>query len=126
MGDAAPVIVSMTLFLVVGAVLILYFTNRHKERMTLIEKGVPPEQLRFKGFRFFTQQTHLASLKWGIIAVAIGLAIMTGSILDNVYSFGRHEGIYPALIFLYAGIGLIVYYLIASKKNAESESGDSR
>ncbi len=123
MNDAiGGMIVGVLFFFVCGAVLIIFFTNRHKERMSMIEKGFLPEQMRSKSIKPFTTNSQLSSLKLGIIAVAIGLAITTAIILENFYSMQNNiGGLYPALIFLYSGVGLIVYYIIAAKKIKETE-----
>ena len=126
MPDAAPVIVSVTLFLVVGAVLILFLVNRHREHMQMIERGFTPEQMHTKGFRWFSQMSTLGSLKWGIIIFATGFAIMTGMILENSYHLQDIGPLYPGIIFLYAGAGLVVYYMIASRKTSDSDQAEKK
>ena len=126
MQDAGPVIVSTILFLVVGTVFVLYFINRHKERMTMLEKGFSPEQMRLKGMKTLSQDSELGSLKWGIIALAIGLAILTGMFYENVYGSHDAGGLYPGLIFIYAGVGLVVYYILASKKASAKDTAGQK
>jgi hypothetical protein len=49
-----------------------------------------------------------------MVFVGIGLAAVIGNWLNNVYNVG--DGVIPALMALFGGIGLITFYLVASKK----------
>ena len=101
-------------FVTVGVVVGSIIFTRHQERMGIIEKGLKAEDV--KGF--FHSEAHqwspLTSLKWGMILVAVGLAIIVAMTLHNMYNV--EHGIYPALIALFGGIALVVYYAIANRK----------
>ena len=60
----------------------------------------------------------LSALKWGLIVLAIGGAL----VLVQLLSIDADEPLTFGLIFLAAGAGLVAYYLIASQdENANAE-----
>jgi hypothetical protein len=95
---------------VLGAVI---FT-KHRERMTMIEKGMKAEDLKPFFEKSIRPWSPLSSLKWGIVFVAVGAAILVGLWLQNAYDV--RGGVYPALIALFGGAAFIVFYAIASRK----------
>ena len=103
-----------TTICVVGGGLII---SRHRERMSMIEKGVKSEEMRALYAAGMREWHPLTSLKWGILLVSVGLAILLGLILRSHY-FDFEGGIFPALIALFAGLGLVLFYFIAKKQSA--------
>jgi phage shock protein PspC (stress-responsive transcriptional regulator) len=107
---------------VFGAAVMLYFTlaiiklvMEHKTRNRLIEKGLVDEKVKYL---FFEKQPGEAStsLKWGIVLIGLGLAVLIGRLAPQ---YIRDEMTVAALFFL-AGLGLVIYYFIAramQKKN---------
>lgn len=55
-----------------------------------------------------------SSLKWGMVSVAVGLSLFGIQLLDldegDPLSFG--------LVFIFGGIGLLLFYMIKSRQNA--------
>ena len=51
------------------------------------------------------------ALKWGIVAVATGAAL----VLIQVLPYDRDEPIVLGIVLLFVGIGLLVYYVLARK-----------
>ena len=80
----------------------------------MIEKGMKAEDIKALFVRNFREPHPLTSLKWGIIFVAVGLAVMLGLFLRSAYSM--EGGIFPGLIAVFGGAGLILYYFIAKSK----------
>ncbi len=113
------VLISLSFFILVALIFYYHTTTRHKQRMAMLEKGFSPEQIRSIAHRVFAGQSPLSSLKWGIIITAIGLAIIVGSFLHSVYNVD--ESIVGGVIFLFAGLALVIFYFIASKKMQESQ-----
>lgn len=107
-------LIPMIFFLCVAAVWGLIALTRHKERMTMIEKGLKPEDIKSMYERGIIRMNPLSSLKWGIVLVGVGLAVLLGMMLNNLYFV--EEGVYPGLIALFGGLGLITFYMIAHKK----------
>ncbi len=114
-----PITVTMTFFALIGLIFYYYTTTRHKERMAMLEKGFSAEQIRSIAHRMFTGQSPIGSLKWGIIILTVGLAIIVGNFLHTVYQVD--ESIIAGLIFLFGGLGLVIFYFIAARKMREPE-----
>jgi hypothetical protein len=120
----APILVTMTFFALIGLIFYYHTTIRHKERMAMLEKGFTADQIRSIAHRMFTGQSPIGSLKWGIIILSIGLAIIVGNFLRTVYN--TDESVVAGLIFLFGGLGLVIFYFIAAKKlqNQEEQKED--
>lgn len=101
------IIFSLILFcIVILIVSLIYITNstRHKERMALLEKDKSPD--------YFKNDLYMLSvIKWGLILFCAGAAFL-GAFLLNYYVFPGNDGepLFPALIFMGAGIGLMMFY----------------
>lgn len=106
----------LTFFAMVFGIFYMFFTTRNKERLALIEKGADaslfntgkePSQVGNSLSRIFSV------LKFGLFFIGIGLGILAGYFISMA---GMGEGAaYPSMIFLFGGLGLIVYYLITRK-----------
>ena len=107
-------LIPIVMFLGIAAVWALYALTRHKERMTIIEKGLKDEEIRSLYARGTFRTNPLASLKWGIVFLAVGLAVLAAMHLH--YAYNMEEGVYPALIALFGGAGLILFYAVASRR----------
>jgi nitrate/nitrite transporter NarK len=107
-------LVPIALFVSVAAVIIMNIASRHRERLTMIEKGMSSEDIKALYTRGQFRFSPLTTLKWGILGVFVGMAIMLGNYLDQVYQV--RDGVIIGLVILSAGIGLVLFYAIASKK----------
>jgi F0F1-type ATP synthase assembly protein I len=100
----------------VFGVLYFYFRNRNRERMSMIDKGVDPS--------IFIQKPRSSvsvALKYGLFLAGLAIGILLGAILDKATSLDPAAG-YFSMIFLFGGIGLLIYYII-EKKNDRSTNG---
>lgn len=116
----ADAMIPIFLFGGIAAVLWKFFDTRHKERMTIIEKGLVSEDLKYlyAGIRFKTNP--FSSLKYGLLALFIGVGILLSTFLAQIY-MGSEEQVTAGIIFLFAGLGLITFYAIANKRLAEMD-----
>ncbi len=98
-------LVGIAFFAVVYGIFHLYV--RRKERLALIDKGLTAS--------IFNSEANVApSLKYGIFFIGIAIGFLMGEILSQTTHID--EGIaYLSMIFLFGGIGLVVYYFIAKK-----------
>ncbi|MBM2840783.1 MAG: hypothetical protein HW412_1311 [Bacteroidetes bacterium] len=112
--NGEEVLVPIVFFLTIAGIWGFTLLTRHKERMTMIEKGLKPEDMKALYEKGTLRINPLSSLKWGMIFVSIGIAALIGMYLHQNYYVG--EGIYPALMALLGGLGLIAFYLLANKK----------
>ncbi len=111
------------IFLFGGAawVLVVYYNNRHKERMAMIDKGLNPADFKGASLRQWFQTNPLSSLKWGLLAAFVGIGLFVAEMLDRVYFL--HESIYFATTLVFGGIALILFYILANAKMKKEDSG---
>ncbi len=94
--------VPVVFFLTVYGIFHLFV--RRKERLALIEKGVDA--------KIFDREGALPpSLKYGLFLIGIALGFIVGYCLYEYASIDR-EVAYPASIFFFGGVGLLVYYFM--------------
>ncbi len=106
-------LVPIVLFLVIFGILYLYYNSRNKERLALIEKGA--DASIFYGPK--SEKSGKWVLKVGVLAIGIALGVLAGAGLESA---GMDDDVaYPASIFLFAGIALVVAYFLARKVNGE-------
>ncbi len=88
---------------------------RNKERMALIEKGA--DASIFKEEK--TKGLGNWFLKLGILAIGVAIGVLVGNLLEST---GMDEDTaYPAAIFLFGGIGLVIAFFISRKINQGKE-----
>lgn len=96
------VIIPLSVFAMIVA--IVYLNVRKRERLALIEKGLNANM-------FEARRSLNPALKWGIILVALGLGLIMARISIQYGGFDREEA-YFAMLFLFGGAGLLIYYFI--------------
>lgn len=114
--QAHETLVPIIFFLVCGAAAIFAIFARHRERITMLDKGLAPEDIK-KLYTSGRTINPFSSLKWGMVFAGVGLAGLLGIWLEQAYMLP--DGIYPALIALFGGLGLVLFYAIARRKTAE-------
>ncbi|NQU88479.1 MAG: hypothetical protein HQ541_22255 [Mariniphaga sp.] len=99
--------VPIALFLMIFAILYVYYTTRTKERLALVEKGVDANV-----FKIDPTESRLNLVKWGIFLIGISTGVITGyalsMVIDEVVAFFT-------TILLTGGVSLIVAYLVITK-----------
>jgi len=106
-------LVPITMFMSTAAVFIIWLITRHRERTSMIEKGLTSDEIKAMYHRE-VKRNPLASLKWGILFLLAGVAILLGNYLH--VQFNVDEGAIIGLVMLFVGVGLLIFYNIASKK----------
>lgn len=94
----------------------MHFTTRNRERLALIEKGADASMFKIgKEERVRTSFSGVFNvLKIGLFLIGGGLGVVAGYLL---YVAGMDPGAsYTSMILLFAGLGLVIYYLIAKEK----------
>lgn len=92
--------------LVVFGISYYYFTTRHRERMTLLEKGLPPDYFKNSvGYLPFL-------LVLGIISIGIALGILTATFLKSSGLLISADFVLPASVFIFLGISFLVSYYV--------------
>lgn len=79
-------------------------------RRLLIEKGQVNESVKYL-FVGPSDKNVPSSLKWGMVLIGIGVAVLIGQVVPN----HMMEEVTVGGMFLLAGLGLVVYYFLASR-----------
>jgi len=106
-----PLIVFSSIF----GMVYVFLSTRNKERLALIEKGADAS--------LFASKKHYKSsltLKFGMLAVGIGVGILVASIMET-YTVLDEEIAYPSMIFLFGGLFLIANAMIEKKDKVAEE-----
>jgi hypothetical protein len=106
------------LFIIFGSiVMIIHIATRHKERMTMIMKGLTLDEIKAYQTKYPMQGDSLSSLKWGILFVFTGLAVLIGNFLHE--KFYVDDAVIVGMVCIFAGIALLLFYGIAWKKSQQ-------
>lgn len=79
-------------------------------RVKLIDKGLVDEKVKF--LYADGLGNAMSNLKWGLVLIGIGLAALVG----EMFQYYIEPETVIGLIFIFAGLGFLVYYLVASKQ----------
>ncbi len=101
------ILVPLGSFAAIVLILWVYFTNRNKERLALIEKGSKAT--------LFNRERKFSAFKWGIFFIGIGVGILIGNVLA-VSTTLEEPVAYFSMIFLFGGLSLIANHLMEKKK----------
>jgi len=111
------ILIPISFFLFIFAIVYLYFSTRNKERMALIEKGA-------EASIFFSEKKgkgpsmgKILLLNLALLLIGVGVAIFIGAMLESI---GMDEDVvYPGTIFFMAGIGLLSGFFLTKKMEKE-------
>lgn len=110
-----PLLGFIAFFATVFGIVYLFFSTRNKERMALIEKGADASLFNTgKDARSFSWNWSKFTLKMGMLAMGIAAGILAGAILSNIGLLDE-DAMYPAMIFFFGGLSLVLFYLIDRK-----------
>ncbi|MBD0260153.1 MAG: hypothetical protein ICV83_30920 [Cytophagales bacterium] len=102
------VIISIVIFGALFGIVYVFLVTRHRERMTMLEKGLdasvfaPP------------RQSFSLTLKFGMLFVGIALGILAGYVLHQHYGM-TEAWAFLSMVFLLGGLALIANFLIERK-----------
>jgi hypothetical protein len=92
-----------------------------RTRNRLIEKGSADSKLQ--NLLGTSAELHaLSSLKWGMVLVGIGLA----ALISRLFPYYLSDEVAFGLIFLFAGIGFLVYFPIAEWRMKKMRQKDNQ
>lgn len=91
----------------------LYFSTRNKERLALIDKGA--DASIFNLGKRTGSSWKVVVLNLAFLLIGVGFGVFIANILDT-YSNLDDEAVYPAMIFLMAGVGLYVGFTQTKKE----------
>jgi len=109
-----PIVVVPTIFF--SIYLVIKTISDNGVRRKLVDKGMVDENARAL---FQTRvETPENSLKYGMILIALGIAVMVGMYVPSY----MQEEITISGMFILGGLALVIYYFSASKKQANDLS----
>ncbi|WP_275316355.1 DUF6249 domain-containing protein [Tenacibaculum bernardetii] len=111
-------VVFMFLFAIIFGIFYLFYSTRNKERLALIEKGVDAKIFMQGERKKSTLTGRIIILNLALLLMGIGLGIFLGLIIDT-YTSINEDAVYPAMIFLMAGVGLFAGFNITKKLDNE-------
>jgi hypothetical protein len=108
------ILVPLGCFAMIFGIVYVIVTSRNRERMALIERGADPAL-----FEARKKAGTSGVLKFGLFLFGIGLGVVVAYFLA---SGGMEEGAaYPAMIFVFGGLALIVSYVWQRKQEKDDE-----
>jgi hypothetical protein len=105
-------IVFIALFATVFGIWYIHYTTRNKERMALIEKGADAS-LFYKGKEGIKVNFSWSkfTLKTGMLFMGIASGIIIAALMSNAGILDEDAN-YPAMIFFFGGLSLVLFYII--------------
>jgi Na+/H+-dicarboxylate symporter len=108
-GILIPLIIFSTIF----GVSYVYLTTRNKERLALIERGA--DASLFNSGKNRSMGSIILNL--ALLAIGIGIGVLVGAGLEQG---GLDEEVsYPASIFIFGGLGLVISFFVNRKLEKE-------
>lgn len=111
---AVLIVIFGTLF----GIVYLFFSTRNKERMALIEKGADASIFMKGQPKNAAPFWKVLILNLSLLLMGIGSGVFLALVLDT-YTGLDSEAVYPAMIFLMAGVGLFAGFNLTKKLDKE-------
>ncbi|TDE53257.1 DUF6249 domain-containing protein [Flavobacterium sp. GT3P67] len=111
------VFILIIIFGAIFGVFYLFFSTRNKERLALIEKGIDASI-------FMTERQETAPiakvliLNFALLLMGIGAGILIALSIQHVFGV-TNEALYPGVIFLMAGTGLLTGFKMTERLDKE-------
>ncbi|MGB2804080.1 MAG: DUF6249 domain-containing protein [Candidatus Zixiibacteriota bacterium] len=118
MANLNEVLIPIVVF--AGFAFIIKIILDHSTRGKLINKGMVDESVKFL-YLGKPEGQIASSLKWGMVAIGVGLAIFIGQMVRP----SLQEEVTIGCMFLFGGIGLVIHYAITRKTLERSRKENS-
>lgn len=114
--DVAVVGVFVPIVATIAVVIMIIYLRKfeNQERMSMIEKGMNPGDVK-------RAKNTSGPLRLALLLIGGGIGLLMGYLLDSVTRM--EEAAYFSMIFIFGGIGLGVSYIIEERK-LKHESGN--
>lgn len=99
-------LIPVCFFAMIFGIFYLMYSTRNRERLALIEKGVDAS-IFMKGRKKGTSMWKVFIVNLAYLLIGSGLGIFIGLIITT-YTDLRNGAVYPSIILVMAGIGLLV------------------
>ena len=94
---------------------IIKIISDNRIRRALVEKGVVDENIKYL-YATDPASNPQSSLKWGMVLIGVGLAL----VLNIVFPYQVSEVMAFGLMFLFAGVALVMFYFLIQKRGLGS------
>jgi hypothetical protein len=111
------ILIPLSLFLMIFGIVYLIFSTRNRERLALIEKGVDASVF-FKGKDNGIPMWKVFILNLSFLLIGSGVGIFI-ALLITTYTALNQGAVYPSIIFIMAGIGLLAGFNKAKELDKE-------
>jgi hypothetical protein len=118
MEEAWAAVPLMVFFGVVAYIVKILLENSTRKK--LIDKGMVDENVKYL-FLDKPRSQILPALKWGMVAIGIGIAIFIGQMVQP----DTREEVTIGCMFIFGGLALVIYYAIANKMMEKHKQGNS-
>ncbi len=100
-----------------AAAFVIKVVSDNRIRRRLIESDQLDEKVKFLTFQSGRGPANpLSSVKWGMVMIGIGLALLIG----QLFPYDVTEEMTFGLMFLFAGIAFLIYYNIQKRQASDS------
>ncbi|MGE0078523.1 MAG: DUF6249 domain-containing protein [Bacteroidales bacterium] len=113
--EVIAVFIPIVAILVSGIALVYALWAQNRERMSMIEKGMDVSSIYRR-----RESNPNAVAKWGFLLVGVALGLIIGAVLIH-YTALAEPAVMFSSIFLFGGLGLLIYYFTIGKKNVKPE-----
>jgi NADH:ubiquinone oxidoreductase subunit 4 (subunit M) len=103
--DSHEVFIPIVLFLSIFGIVYVAISARHRERMSLIDKGLDASIL----YPDHEKKGRFGALKFGLLLIGAALGLLVGSLLAT-YTDMKEQIAYFSMFFLFGGLGLVSFY----------------
>ncbi len=94
--------------------------SENRLRQKLVDKGMVDEKSKLLLESRLPVQTD-GALKWGIVLIGVGLAFMFAFGIQRWLPAAIHEEVTAGAVFFMAGLGMIIYYIIARNRENKGQ-----
>jgi hypothetical protein len=108
MEEAWAAVPLMVFFGAVAYVVKIILDNSTRKK--LIDKGMVDENVKYL-YLDKPQSQILSALKWGMVAIGVGIAIFIGQMVQ----YDLREEVTIGCMLIFGGLALVIYYAIANR-----------
>ncbi|MEL1253946.1 DUF6249 domain-containing protein [Flavobacterium sp. DGU38] len=113
----AEILIPITFFLMIFGIVYLIYSTRNRERLALIEKGVDASIfLEGKAKGVPAWKVFVVNLAFLLIGSGVGIFI---ALLITTYTSLEDDAVYPSIIFIMSGVGLLIGFGTAKDLDKE-------
>ncbi len=111
------IFIPISFFLMIFGIVYLIYSTRNRERLALIEKGVDAS-IFLKGSGKGVPAWKIFVVNFAFLLIGTGVGIFL-ALLITTYTSLEDDAVYPSIIFIMAGVGLLTGFKTAKDLDKE-------